>query len=103
VCDQLVVVADAKLLPAVVASWARSPGADDGDEDGELLGELEGEAELEPVGLAEGLEEGEEEAVATRVITCAALTKLAFSKMSNSSMFKAAPSIRVFSSRIIPP
>jgi hypothetical protein len=70
---------------------------------GELEGEEDGEAELEPEGLLLGDDDGEEEDVATRVITCAALTKLAFSKMSNSSIFKAAPSIRVFSSRIIPP
>jgi hypothetical protein len=77
----------------------------DGDADGLLEGEAEGEAELLPD--AEGEEEGEllgeEEGMASLVITCAARTKLAFSKMSNSSMFKAAPSIRVFSSRIMPP
>jgi hypothetical protein len=76
-----------------------------GEADGESLGEAEGEAELETAADGEELGEadGEDEGMTSLVITCAARTKLAFSKMSNSSIFKAAPSIRVFSSRIMPP
>ena len=109
------------LFPTIPPTYTISPNACEpdglelGDEEGDELGEEEGDelgledgeelgdAELEPVGLALGEEEGDEDDTATVLIICAALTKLAFSKMSISSIFKAAPSIRVFSSRMIPP
>ena len=74
----------------------------DGEADGELEGLLEGESGSVD-GLELGEEEGEELETATVLIICAARTKFAFSNMSISSMFSAAPSIRVFSSRTIPP
>lgn len=90
-----------------MSDTAEGDGEVDGEEDSDAEGEADGDEEAETDGELDAEDDaevdGEEDGTESFVIICAARTKLAFSNISSSSMLRAAPSMRVFSSRTIPP